>query len=115
MADNTQTCTWVGASGTKYDYWVFDLPSMLRNDEDGNYIFCCLEDGKWRPLYIGQGNLGNRTKNPDHPQCLANRGASHVHAHKNASEKARLAEEDDLLTAYSQAYAPTGCNQRKGG
>lgn len=106
---------WSGASGKTYTFSVWPLPSQINDGQDGNYIFCGSEDGRWVPLYIGQGDLGNRTKNPDHSRCLSNKGATHVHVHLNPDADDRLAEEDDLLAAYPQAYQPTGCNERKGG
>jgi hypothetical protein len=33
----------------------------------------------------------------------------------NSVEADRLAEEQDLLAGYPQAYAPTGCNEKIGG
>ena len=112
-----ETCVWTGASGQKYTFYVYALPANLSSGQDGNYIYTKIESGKWKPIYIGQGDLGDRSDIDSHHQsaCLKSKGASHFHCHKNASEAARKAEEKDLLTKYTQAYKPTGCNEKEGG
>jgi len=108
---------WTGASGTKYNYWVYALPANLNEGQDGNYIYAKVADGYWRPIYIGQGDLGKRTDIDQHHQssCLKRKGATHMHCHKNSKEADRLAEENDLLANHPQAYQPTGCNEQQGG
>ena len=112
-----QQVQWAGASGTKYTYYVYALPSNLSEGQDGNYIYAKIENNSWKPIYVGEGDLGMRTKIDNHHQaaCLKSKGATHVHAHKNGVEKDRLAEEQDLLANYPQAYKPTGCNEKTGG
>ena len=109
------TCTWTGASGAKYTYHVRELPVSFKEGQDGNYIYAKTVNGKWHPIYIGQGDLGDRI-GPNHhkAQCIASKGATHVHVHLNAKEQDRLDEEADLLANYSQAYEPTGCNEKTG-
>ncbi len=106
-------CGWVGKSGTRYPYFVYSLPESFKEGGDGNYIYAKLVESKWRPIYIGQGDLGERVS-PNHhkAKCIADKGATHVHAHLNSKESDRLAEEKDLLVNYSQAYEPTGCNEK---
>lgn len=96
---------WTGASGRKYTYWVYKLPANLRSGQNGNYIYAKAEGGYCQLLYIGQGDLGERTDIERHHQskCLKRKGATYVHAHKNEREADRLAEEDDLLRNYPQA------------
>ena len=110
--------TLTGKSGKKYVYSLFLLPANFA-DKDGNYIYTKqgVQKGKWRPLYIGQGNLSERSDINNHHRsaCLKRKGATHICARLNAHEEDRLAEEKDLLANYSQAYEPTGCNQKKGG
>jgi hypothetical protein len=103
---------WAGASGKKYTYWVYALPANL-SSRDGNYIYPKIGNGLWQPIYIGEGDLGQRTDIDQHHQsyCLKRKGVTHVHAHKNEKEADRLAEEKDLLRNYTQAYQPTGCNE----
>lgn len=112
-----ETVEWTGARGNKYKYWVYELPAILASGHDGNYIYTKVENQSWQPLYIGQGDLGDRTDIENHHQsaCLKRKWATHVHTHENANEAARLAEEHDLLQNYPQAYQPTGCNEKEGG
>lgn len=108
---------WKGVSGKIYTYWVFSLPANLNPGQDGNYICAKVVNRYWQPIYIGQGDLGDRTNIDSHHQsrCLKSKWTTHVHAHKNGREANRLAEEKDLLAANPQAYQPTGCNETTGG
>ena len=112
-----QQIQWTGASGENYAYYVYSLPANLNEGQDGNYIYTKIENNSWKPIYIGEGDLGVRTNADNHHQatCLKSKGVTHVHAHKNAVEKERLAEEQDLLANYPQAYKPTVCNENVGG
>lgn len=112
MADR-ETVEWTGASGKNYKYWIYELPAILASGVEGNYIYTRVENRQWQPLYIGQGDLGDRTDIENHHQstCLKRKRATHVHAHTNPNKADRLAEEDDLLKNYPQAYQPTGCNE----
>ena len=111
-----ETCTWTGASGTTYTYYVYKLPFTFSENQDGNYIYCKPVDNKWRPIYIGQGDLGDRVSDNHHKaDCIKENGTTHVHGHLNAKEADRKAEESDLLESYPQAYEPKGCNKKEGG
>jgi hypothetical protein len=110
-------CTWRGASGTDYSYFIYSLPFTFNPNQDGNYIYSRLNDqGKWVPIYIGQGDLADRVSD-DHHQgaCIKKKGATHVHVHLNGSEGDRTSEEADLLARFANAYKPNGCNDREGG
>lgn len=110
------TCIWVGRSGANYTYHIYALPAQFNPNQLGNYIFTKKNPhGEWTPIYIGQGDLNDRANNHHQSACLRQKGATHFHCHLNASEQARLAEEQDLLARYTQAYVPTGCNERYGG
>jgi hypothetical protein len=113
----TPKVEWTGANGRKYTYWVYTLPTNLSSDQNGNYIYAKSEEGYWQPLYIGQGDLGDRTDIEQYHQssCLKRKGATHVHAHKNERKADRLAEEDDLLRNHPEAFQPAGCNEKRGG
>jgi len=107
---------WVGASGREYRYFVYALPYGFKGGQDGNYIFARQEpEGKWVPVYIGQGDLGDRVGNHHRAECIRRKGATHVHARLNASEADRREEEGDLLAAHPEAYVPAGCNEKEGG
>jgi hypothetical protein len=116
MADR-ETVIWTGTKGTPYKYWIYKLPANLKSGQDGNYIYAKMSNAQWQPLYIGQGDLGDRTDIDNHHQsaCLKRKGATHVHARRNAKESDRKAEEADLLAAHPEAYQPTGCNEKEGG
>lgn len=115
MAD-TDTCEWAGGSGTKYKYWWHALPFTYKTGQPGNYIYAKIVQNQWVPIYIGEGDLGERV-GPNHHKasCIQQKGATHIHGHTQGDQQARTAEETDLLSNYTQAYAPTGCNEKKGG
>jgi hypothetical protein len=119
MSDTNTTCQWTGASGTPYTYYIYTLPQTFSKC-DGNYIYAKHPPGPpgagWLAVYIGEGDLEERCSEKHHQaDCIAEKGATHVHAHKNASEKSRKAEESDLLAGNPEAYEPTGCNVKEGG
>jgi len=111
------TCNWTGATGTEYAYYIYQLPASFNANQDGNYIFSKKNaDGRWVPIYIGEGDLSERVSDSHHQAaCIKNKGATHAHVHLNGTEKARKAEEADLLARYSNAYKPNGCNEKPDG
>ncbi len=110
------TCVWVGASNTEYTFHIFPLPVTFDPNQDGNYIYARLsERGKWVPIYIGEGDLADRATNHHKAACIRAKGATHFHCHLNPNHAARRTEEADLLARYTNAYYPTGCNERRGG
>lgn len=112
-----KTCNWKGKSDTLYTYEIHELPVSFSDDQPGNYIYSKLNDkNQWIPIYIGEGDLGDRI-GADHHQaaCIKRKGATHVHVHLNDSQRARKREETDLLARYKNAYKPHGCNIKKGG
>lgn len=111
----TETVIWPGASGTKYKYWVYELPANLKA-MDGNYIYCKRNARGWEAIYIGEGNLKDRSGGNHHrSDCIDRKGATHIHAHLQVGPKARKAEESDLLALHTEAYVPSGCNKKEGG
>jgi len=98
------TCMWTGASGSQYVYRIYPIGTPMA-DLTGNYIYARLshidKDGVsiWQPVYIGQGNLADRSDLSSHHKsyCIRNAGATHFHAHTNAMRQDRVAEEADLL------------------
>ena len=111
------TCIWTGASGEKYTFYIWPRHPGVKSGQDGNYIYAKKDaQGRWAPIYIGQGDLSVRlTTNHHRHDCIEKKGATAVHLHTNAKEADRLSEERDLLKNYPQAYAPTGCNVKEGG
>lgn len=115
MADR-DTVEWTGASGTKYTYWIYERHPSIKEGATGNYIYTKVVDNVWVPVYIGQGDLSVRATDNHHQiECIDSKKATHVHMHTNAKEADRLAEEKDLLAGHPEAYAPKGCNVKKGG
>jgi hypothetical protein len=110
-----ETCVWTGTSSTQYPYYIFAIPPNFNRNQNGNYIYAKVVNNAWSPIYIGQGDLRDRTQNHHQAECIARKGSTHVHAHLNEREAGRKREETDLLANYPQAYAPTGCNERVGG
>ncbi len=93
-----QTVTWLGQSGTSYNYDVYE-PAGVWNPVPGNYIFARQEaDGTWVALYIGQtSSFRDRFSSHERWPCATRHGATHVHARVNTKGAVRRAEEADLL------------------
>jgi hypothetical protein len=109
-------CNWIGESGTSYKFYIWDLPVSFNENQNGNYIYSKKNtEGKWVPVYIGQGDLKDRSEHHHKATCISSKGATHIHVHLNSKEADRLAEERDLLERYTNAYAPAGCNEKEGG
>lgn len=110
-------CNWEGASGTRYPFHIYVRHPDVENGQDGNYIYARRNaENRWVPVYIGQGDLSVRcTKNHHQIECIDSKKATHVHLRLESREAERLAVEKDLLGRYTNAYAPSGCNIKKGG
>lgn len=107
---------WVGGSGRVYTYVAYSLSALPDIEQDGNYIYAKRNAGLWIPIYVGQGDLSCRLSTEHHQwACIASKEATHAHVRINASERDRLAEEEDILSSHPMAYAPFGCNLRTGG
>lgn len=99
MAD---TIIWTGASGKEYQYWIYPLNTKL-DQKPGNYCVAReSQPGRFIPLYFGEtADLSERFDNHHKAPCFARNGATHVHAHLNASQDARLTEEADLIKRWN--------------
>lgn len=97
MADEG-TIKWDGQSGTEYTYWIYRLGTTFES-ASGNYIFAKeTNPGAFRPIYVGQtADLSERFDEHHKMLCIKQNGATHIHVHKTAAERSRLAEEADLL------------------
>ena len=95
------SCIWTGASGTQYEYTVFALDTKW-DDVAGNYIFAKESASGWQPLYFGETESFRARLVPSHEKlpCALRNGITHIHAHINTNDAARLAEESDLIAAY---------------
>jgi predicted GIY-YIG superfamily endonuclease len=108
MAD-VPSIIWPGSSGQKYEYWIFPIETIFKN-EPGNYIFSKeLNTGYWSACYIGQTeNLNQRLGDHEKEACARRNGATHIHAHlTSGGETIRKAEERDLI----QKWTPP-CNEQ---
>ena len=114
MADR---CMWTGASGTKYTFYVYPRHPRITSGQMGNYIYAKVDQtSTWQPIYIAQGDISVRCTKSPQIECINSKGATHVHLKiTRGDENIRKHQERDLLATHSEAYAPTGCNQREGG
>ncbi len=93
---------WIGASGTKYGYWIYPIDAQFRKIA-GNVIFAKqTETGDWIPVYVGQtGNFDQGMADQEMQACAKGNGATHVHVHFNSpDEQYRKAENEDLIARW---------------
>lgn len=112
---NNQKQIWKGKSGQNYEFGVFDINFVFNPNQVGNYIFAKRTLLQWEAVYIGEGDIKERTESHKRDGCVIRKGATHIHAHLNNNEKFRKSEEYDLLAQNTEAYAPIGCNIKPGG
>ena len=96
------TVNWTGLSAQKYTYYMHQLPWRPSADQTGNYIFAKESASGWQPLYFGETESFRARLVPSHEKlpCALRNGITHIHAHINTNDAARLAEESDLIAAY---------------
>lgn len=96
-----KTIKWPGLSGKDYVYQIYPIDTSF-NDVAGNYIFAKESSpGKWVSVYIGQtSSFKDRFVNHHKQNCINRHGATHIHAHTNTVEAARLSEERDLVNRW---------------
>jgi hypothetical protein len=105
-----------GTLGRKEAFLTNLSPTSFKENQAGNYIYSKKNsEGKWVPIYIGQGDLKDRTENHHQAACIARKGATHIHVRLNPKKEERLEEEQDLLSNYTNAYVTNGCNEKGGG
>ena len=104
------TFTWTGRSGRSYTYNVYQMPANP-NSVDGNYVFAKIVNGRWQPIYFGQGDLRDRYNAAIREGCVTRKGATHWHAHTEANAQTRRNEESDLIAGNSACRPPSGCNE----
>ena len=102
MAD-APSIEWEGKSSTKHTYWIYPIGQEF-SAVPGNYIFAKeTEPNTWAPIYIGEtSDLSERFDNHHAMACIKRNGATHIHVHRNnGGEKARKAEEADLIAKWN--------------
>ena len=96
------TINWVGQSGTKYKYWIYEIGTTFK-PSPANYVFAKrTKEDTYRPIYIGQTeDISERFDNHHKMPCIKRNGATHVCTHdKGQNEANRLTEESDLIENY---------------
>ena len=111
LATEIETVHWRGASGSDYKYWVYPIGTTFK-EVPGNYIFTKRENGRWRPIYVGETeNLGERFDTHHKAQCIARKSATHIRAHTSSERvEVRRAEESDIIKGNAECKEPSGCN-----
>jgi hypothetical protein len=109
MTDDT--CTWTGASGTTYLFYVYERPPAVPS-RGGNFIYAhMLTDKVWVPAYMGHGDLAICCENDaERLACIDGKGATHIHMRLAPMDAEQSAVTADLLDRYRNAHAPEGCN-----
>lgn len=105
------TIMWRGQSGRDYRYYSVYKIGADFDAAPGNYIFAEeFGPGTFRPIYIGQtSDLSERFDNHHAMPCIKRNRATYIHVHRNdRGEKARLAEESDLIARWDPP-----CNRTK--
>lgn len=99
-----------------YIYEVYARHPKLPPNEPGNFIYAKMDEHKrWKPIYIGEGNLTQRAE-PDlrGMACIDAKGATHVHLHVNYEHDDRIADVNDLcLTISPQLTGRTAATRRR--
>lgn len=112
MTTTVDTTQLTGISGRKYEYWVYDPSAAFNPGQDGNYAFADVEDGFWRLIYVGQGDICDRKAEALAAGCVKRKGARYFLCHLNRDKAAREAEEADLILGHRECLHPQGCNRR---
>jgi hypothetical protein len=106
---------WPGTQGRTYPFNVYPILTAFAANQLGNYIFAKLIGNAWHAVYIGEGDIKERTECHKREEKVHQMGATHIHVMLNDNEKNRCSIESDLLVANPEAYHPRGCNVKKGG
>lgn len=103
---------WKGISGTEYTYEIFPKESTFNPNQVGNYIFARQIYNGWEAVYIGQGDLKERTQDKTHLGCATLKKFTHYHVHLNNSELNRRYEEEDMIQGNLECLVQNGgCNK----
>lgn len=102
---------WIGKSGKPYWYAIHELPWLPDPNQYGNYIFAKFVNGRWQPVYIGEGDLRDRYNAALREGCVTKKNATHYHEHLQSSKSAGVEEEADLIAGNPDCMEPTGCNK----
>lgn len=106
---------WPGFNGQHYEFTVCDIHTTFNPGYSGNYIFAKIYNNVWHAVYIGEGDLRDRTNCHRSEGKVTQLGATHIHYRVDNNEKSRCETETSLLAANPEAYHPRGCNVKIGG
>ena len=106
---------WKGGSGKPYEFTIITIDKTFQPKYCGNYIFAKIVGNAWHAVYMGEGDLKDRTETHKTDGCVIKKGATHIHYRLNSDSKSSFADETDLLAGNQEAYEPNGCNVKKGG
>lgn len=92
----------IGASGTRYSFYVFDLNTQFK-PSGGVYAVTRSSGGQTHQvIYVGQsGDLSERFDTHHKADCFRRHGSNHICAMVERNEKTRLDIEADLIAAYN--------------
>ena len=87
--------------GAVYEYTAYPINSTGWNNVAGNYIFAAQNGNSWTVLYIGQTeDFAARFPQHDKIQPAIRKGATHILARVNKDQRARMAEEAELIAEF---------------
>lgn len=103
---------WVGSSGKKYAYNVYELPQRFPRGRIGIFIYARITSRyTWRPLYIGHGEIAAPFwGKPEVKRRVEESGASHIHVRYNEPLFQRRLEAQDIMERHYEVFT-AGCNQ----
>jgi len=86
-------------SGKRYIYDVYLITGTIFKNVPGNYMFAYqIPNGLWQVLYVGQtSNFASRMSNHEKLGIAIKNGATHILAHVNNNEIARINEEFEMI------------------
>lgn len=97
-----QTIDWVGQSGEKYKYWIYEISTTFKK-APANYIFAKTTSPETlKAIYIGEAeDISERFDNHHKMPCIRQNGATDICVHKSSEDKeVRCKEEADLIANY---------------
>lgn len=107
---------WTGKSGEKYEFEMYSLDTVFKEEIEGNYIFAKPgNNGRIYAVYIGEGILKDRIEFRIDEARVQEKGCDRVCVMVNADKENRKYIEEDLLASNTDAYEPIGCNVKIGG
>ena len=108
-------CSWPVSHADYFTFQVCELNVRVPETVRGNYIFAKLNGDRWDAVYIGEGIISERIAAHLNEGDVIKKGATHIHLIQIEDGVRRKNLETSLLQFSPEAYAPKGCNIKKGG